>query len=52
MEEIKLSQVCAWVDAAYGVQPNTKSNTVGGMLFGYGIVYCKCIKKIGYKIFY
>ena len=40
-----LSQLCLWVDAAYGVHPNMKSHTGGGILCGYGLVHCKSRKQ-------
>ena len=40
-----LSQLCTWVDAAYGVHPDLKSHTGGCTSFGYGIVHCNYRKK-------
>ena len=43
--EEKLSQLCTWVEAAYGVQLDLKSHTGGGISFGYELVHCKSRKK-------
>ena len=45
MRKDNLSQFCTWVDAKYGLHPDMKSYTGGGMPFGYGLVHCKSIKK-------
>ena len=36
-----LRQLCTWVDAAYGVNPDLKIYTGGCMYFGQGVVHCK-----------
>ena len=41
----RLSQLCTWVDAAYGVHPDLKIHTGGCVSFVYGIVHCKSSKK-------
>ena len=52
MRSDNLSQLCTWVYAAYGVHPDMKIHTGGGMSFGYGLVNCKSIKKIEEENFY
>ena len=50
MGEDSLSQLCTWVDAAYGVHPDLKSHTGGCMSFGYGMVHCNyCKQKLNTK---
>ena len=44
MGEDNLSQLCRWVNAAYGVHPYLKSHNGGGMSFGYRLMICKFIK--------
>ena len=39
-----LSQLCTWVDSAYGVNPDLKFHTDGCMSFGYGMVRCNSSK--------
>ena len=39
-----LSQLCTWVDAAYGIHPDLKIHTGGCMSFGYGMEHCKSSK--------
>ena len=46
-----LIQLCPWVDAVYGVDPDLKSHTGGCIYFKYGMVHCnsrnqKLIKKV------
>ena len=41
-----LSQLCTWVNAAYGVHPDLKIHTGGCMTFGYGMVHCTSSKQI------
>ena len=41
----RLSQLCTWVDTAYGVHPDLKIHTGGCVSFGYGMVHCKSSKK-------
>ena len=41
----RLSHLCTWVDAAYGVNPALKSHTGGCVSFGCGMVHCKSSKK-------
>ena len=40
-----LSQLYTWVNVAYGVYPNLKSHTGGGMSFGYRLVHYKSSKQ-------
>ena len=40
-----LSQLCTWVDAAYGVHPDLKIHTGGCISFVYGMVHCKSTKQ-------
>ena len=51
MGEDSLSQLCRWVDAAYGVHPGLKIHTNSCISFGYEMVYCKSSKhKLNTKI--
>ena len=51
MGEDSLSQLCTWVDDAYGVHPEIKSHIGGCMPFVYGMVHCKSSKqKLNTKI--
>ena len=36
-----VNELCAWVDAAFGVHNDMKSQTVGVMSFGHGMVHCR-----------
>ena len=40
MGEDSLSQLCTWVDDAYGVHPDLKIHTGSCVPFKYGMVYC------------
>ena len=40
-----LSQLCTWVDAAYGVHPDLKIHTGGCISFVYGMVHFKSTKQ-------
>ena len=46
-----LSQLYIWVDSAYRVHPNMKSQSGGGTLFGYRLVYCKSSFKKNTKMY-
>ena len=43
--EDSLSQLCEWVDDAYGVHPDLKIHTGSCMSFGYGMVHYKSSKQ-------
>ena len=45
MGTYNLIQLYTWVDATYGVHPDMKSHTRGGMSFGYVIVHFKSSKQ-------
>ena len=47
-----ISKLCTWANAVYGVHPDMKIHTGGGMLFGYVLVHCKKSKKIKHKNLY
>ena len=40
-----LIQLYTWVDATYGVHPNLKIHTSGGIAFLYKLVHCKYSKQ-------
>ena len=44
MAEYNLGQLFIWVDSTYGLHPDMKSHSGGGICFCCGFVHCKSMK--------
>ena len=45
MGAYSISQLCTWVNVAYGAHPELKIHTRGCMYFLYGMLHCKFSKQ-------